>query len=53
MDDKEKMPEDKEETQAIAGQPQEEFITPESVPSHSETPAPRPGEKKSGEPPTP
>jgi len=47
MSEKEK--EHKQETQAVAQQPQEEFISPENIPSHSETAAPPEGEKKSGE----
>lgn len=36
----------KETTQAVASQPQEEFIAPESVPSQSETAPPKPGTKQ-------
>ncbi len=47
MSDKKK--EHKQETQAIADQPQEEFISPENIPSRSETPPPDPSAEKGAE----
>ncbi|MBA3385711.1 MAG: hypothetical protein H0T95_03655 [Chthoniobacterales bacterium] len=48
MSDKDEKKEHKQETQAIADQPQEEFISPENIPSRSETPLPDPPAEETG-----
>ncbi len=49
MSEKDKKKEHKQETQAIADQPQEEFISPENIPSRSETePVNAPARKTDG-----